>query len=111
MASARDTDPELKRLRNLLGAWSEVFSAGATIKRAIQEAREHTSNPELKNRRAALLEAIEAIAGGRGDINARALGNWITRNKGRIVDGLCFQEDGLSHHATLWKVIRHPDRG
>ena len=52
MASARDTDPELKRLRNLLGAWSEAFSGGATIKRAIQEAREHTSNPELKDRTA-----------------------------------------------------------
>jgi hypothetical protein len=106
MAAARDTDPELKRLCNLLGAWSEAFPAGATIKRAIQEAREHTSNPQLKDRRAAFLEAIEAIAGERGDIiNARVLGNWIARHKGRIVDARCFEEAGTTRRATLWKVV------
>jgi hypothetical protein len=106
MAAARDTDPELKRLCNLLGVWCEAFPAGATIKRAIQEAREHTTNPELKDRRAVLLEAMEAIAGERGDIiNARVLGNWIARHKGRIVDGLCFEEAGTTRRATLWKVV------
>jgi len=107
MAAARDTDPDLKRLRNLLGAWSELFPGAAIIKRAIQEAREHTKDRQLRESRAALMEAFGEIAGERGgEINARALGKWITRHKGRIVDALCFEEDGISHHATLWKVTR-----
>jgi len=107
MAAARDTDPELKQLRNLLGAWHELFPTAVTIKRAIEEARTYAgNNPDLQARRAALLEAMEAIAADRrGDINARVLGIWITRHKGRIVDGLCFEEDGVSHHTTLWKVV------
>jgi hypothetical protein len=34
----------------------------------------------------------------------RTLGNWIARHKGRVVDGLCFEETGTSQRATLWKV-------
>jgi len=106
MAAARDTDPDLIRMRNLLGAWSDIFPGAVTVKRAIQEARQHTKdNPSLADQRAALLEAIEAIAADRGDINARTLGNWIARHKGRILDERCFEEDGASKRAILWKVV------
>jgi hypothetical protein len=108
MAAARDTDPELRRLRSLLGSWRDLFPVGAaTIKRVAEEARQYTKDdPDLATKRTALLEAIEAIALDRHDLNFRTLGNWIARHKGRVVDGLCFEEDGVSHHATLWKVTR-----
>jgi hypothetical protein len=109
MAAAGDTDPDLIRMRNLLGAWSDIFTGAVTVKRAIQEARQHTKdNAVLADQRAALLEAIEAIAAERGDINARTLGKWLARHKGRILDKMCFEEDGTSKRATLWKVCPHP---
>ena len=106
MAGVRDTDPDLKRLRLLLNVWSELLPSAASIKRAVQEAREYTRDPDLGRRRAALFEALEAVAGERGNINHRILGNWLARHKGRVVGDLRFEEAGESHHATLWKVAR-----
>ena len=109
IAAARDTDPDLMRLRRLLGAWHDLFppTSSATLKRVVQEARLYTKdNQDLADKRAALLSAVEEIAREGNDINLRTLGNWIARHRGRVVDGLRFEEDGVSHHATLWRITR-----
>jgi hypothetical protein len=108
IASARDTDPTLKRLRRILPAWRALFPGSATVKRAVQEAQTHTNgydNPELAEQRANLLDVFQDIAQERNDINQRRLGKWIAQHKDRVVDSLCFQDQGDRQHATLWKVV------
>ena len=110
IASARDTDPTLKRLRRLLPAWRALFPDSAvTVKRALEEAnRTYTTGAdasELKAQRADLLDTFQDIAQERNEINVRRLGNWIAAHKGRVVDNLCFQDQGDRQHATLWKVV------
>lgn len=106
MAAARDTDPDLRRLRALLHAWHPLFSTGATLKRVIAEARLLAPREKI-DQRSALLEAIEAIALVRNDIDTRVLGKWLARHKGRVVDGLRLEESGEKRHATMWAVAKH----
>src|SRR5262249_55913165 len=86
MTDTRETDPELRQLRGLIKSWAALFTSAATVRRAVEEAREHTADEELKNQRAALLESLESIAGERHDINTRRVGWFLARHKGRVVD-------------------------
>jgi hypothetical protein len=40
----------------------------------------------------------------RGGLNAKRLGNWLRKHKGRIVNGMKFVEDGESHLGVWWKL-------
>jgi putative DNA primase/helicase len=40
----------------------------------------------------------------RGGLNAKRLGNWLRKHKGRIVNGMKFVEDGESHLGMWWKL-------
>jgi uncharacterized protein (UPF0147 family) len=107
MDSTREADPELKKLGALLGAWSDMFRAPRTIKRAIQEASTSTydvNDEALQAKRGALLEAMEDIAGDRNSINKRMLGNWISSKVNRVVNGLRFENHGTAQNFTLWSV-------
>ena len=92
MNATRQTDPDLKKLAALLATWCDLFPSACTVKRALQEARAFTMNDEpLMQKRAALLEAMEDIAGDRNEINQRKLGNWLGARANRVVNGLRFK--------------------
>jgi hypothetical protein len=44
------------------------------------------------------------IAGEHGKLNNKRLGRWISRNAGRIVDGLKFERDSGTRSAEAWRV-------
>lgn len=105
MKAARDADPELKKLDALLSAWRDLFPSACTIKRAVEETRAFTKDDEpLNQKRAALLDAMEDVAGDRNGINTRQLGKWISDKANRIVNGLRFENHGTAHHAVLWQA-------
>jgi hypothetical protein len=63
-------------------------------------------DPDLTHQRNALLDALDAIAGERNDINTRRLGNWLASHKGRVIDGLRFEEVESKRGVAMWLVSR-----
>ena len=105
MVSARADDPVISTLSALLHSWNEAlgeheFTAGKVKERS--EQRDSFSNLTNGDLHRALVEA----AGDRsGAINSRALGHYLARHKGRIVDGLKLVGAVDSHSKqNVWKV-------
>lgn len=102
METARAEDPATSNLRTLLAAWSEALgSADRTAGRIIERAESYGQDaaPDLR-------QALLAVAEGhRGEISAKRLGHYLTRHKGRIIDGLRLV-DGEDAHAKqrTWAV-------
>jgi putative DNA primase/helicase len=89
------TDPVREALRALLGAWHAQFDdVGATVKAAIDAA---TRSPDLR-------AAMEAVAGDKGGINARVLGNFISKHERRIEGGLRFERARARGGVTYWRA-------
>lgn len=89
------TDPVREALRALLGAWHAQFDdAGVTVKAAIDAA---TRSQDLR-------AAMEAVAGDKGGINARVLGNFIARHERRIEGGLRFERGRSRGGVAYWRA-------
>jgi putative DNA primase/helicase len=105
METARAEDPELIALGELLSAWSAAFGSEWRNRRTVPDAlhaiEERTVTTggechdpyERAHQYPQLREAIVAISP-RGKPDARSLGRWLRRNKGRIVGGLRFDGRG-----------------
>ena len=92
MNAIRETDPDLQKLFALLTAWHDLLPSACTIKRALEEARSSSKDDEqLKQRRVALIEAMEDVASDRNNINPRKLGKWISDRANKIINGLRFE--------------------
>ena len=116
MASAREEDPELVALGDILAGWIEAFGADwknrhtvPEVLRAIEE-RTFTSDGNVHGdydrpyRYPELRDAILAISA-RSKSDAKTVGKWLRRNKGRIVAGKRFDGRGDDHgHAIHWWV-------
>jgi hypothetical protein len=89
------SDPVRESLRALLAAWHKQFGNGrATIKAAIDAGAK-----EL-----VLQDAMEAIAGEKGGINARRLGRFISKHERRIEGGLRFERESGHGSAVYWRA-------
>ena len=100
METARADDPDLDRLANVLAAWGDDIGTGTDCRRtvaqvlaAIEERDQVPSGnddgSDRPYRYQALRDAIFAV-GYRGRVDARSIGNFLRRNKMRIVAGLRF---------------------
>ncbi|MFZ2633868.1 MAG: hypothetical protein WA081_19720 [Desulfosalsimonadaceae bacterium] len=92
--SAFEADPETAKIGSLAAAWFDVFGdAPATVAACISAANEYDGGTynSAHRRHPALFDAIDEIAGDRGNINPRRLGRWIERQRDRIIDGLSFE--------------------
>ena len=94
METARAEDPELDGLRRVIAAWLEAI--GPTIPQTAGQLRDHAemkksdydyggagtfAHPEFR-------DALLSIAyGSGGSINAKALGRWLSRYRGRVING------------------------
>jgi hypothetical protein len=116
MEQAREDDPELTTLRQVIGAWHAHYAdSPQTGSRAADEAlaAERDENGDMQFARPDLREALMQIAGERNAINTRRLGNWLSKFEGRIVRMetptkatamLRFKRDGSVAGVKLWKV-------
>lgn len=91
MEAAREDDPELADLREVLGLWQQHvgLDASVTALRLSERACERSFNG-LDNEWAApeFRDALLRIAGERGQVNTRRLASWIRNREGRIVLGV-----------------------
>lgn len=110
MEAAREEDPELNTLRDLLHGWKTALgSYDQTVRNAVDAAnlRPLTDDgrpgelqwPEFR-------ESLLAIAGVRGVIDTLRLGKWLAHREGRIVDGLRLRRGARDTHAkqVRWRV-------
>ena len=92
-ASAENRDPVREKLKHLMAAWHDAF-----------EQEEKTLAEVVKHAPEVLREAMQAIAGEKGEINMRSLGRFISKHEGRIEDGKRFEKGELARTGTRWRV-------
>jgi len=89
----RADDPALEALRNVIVAWRSAFATAATVKEAVNADDE------------ALRDALMEVAGtNSGSISARKVGNYLSKHRDRIVDGLQLRHMGVRKRAAVWTV-------
>jgi hypothetical protein len=96
-----DQDPERAQLGAVLDAWYQAFKTKAmTVSEAIREAE------QSKNINSALYDALQDVAGARGVISNRYLGQWLASMAERIVNGFRLRRGGHDTHkkAVRWRV-------
>jgi hypothetical protein len=107
-----ESDPEYEALNSLLMAWSDRFrSESRTVKRAIEDLDAYTVYDKEAGREVVdpkWRDIHSALAGldKQGRINARSIGNALSRWKGRVIGGKCFVTDIKPDRtgAKLWCV-------
>ena len=115
MKIAREEDPELVALRGMLSAWAEVFGVGWENRKTLKEAIEAVEkfNPcgpyeQPRPQHPALRSAVFSIAKGQ-KADARQLGNWVRRYKGRYVGNLRFNNKSEDKGGSEWWIERGED--
>ena len=112
----READPRRTHLQALAAAWREVFrSEQVTVAQIIKIAGEHR-RPDSYDGHAEfaheeLREALLAVAGQGGSISGRALGEWLSKNKDRVVDGWRFEHNGTRQNVAVWALADEPAVG
>jgi putative DNA primase/helicase len=111
MEKARASDPKLEAMRAVMHQWQEVIGEDTTITVAdvIKRANEtDLGSPSYKPDYAheALREALMNAAGYNGMINGRSLGKWLGERKDKILDGMKFCQNGVSHGSAKWQLVR-----
>ncbi|WP_158803965.1 PriCT-2 domain-containing protein [Acidisoma sp. L85] len=109
MEMARDDDPELEGIREVMDNWRLTLGTdeGFTSKDAIDTADEmvKSDNGILEgHKHPEWRECLLKIAGERGRIDVRLLGNWLRDNAGRIVEGHRFHKIGTNQRSAVWQL-------
>ncbi|MBV8096592.1 MAG: hypothetical protein JO110_25790 [Acetobacteraceae bacterium] len=108
--AARDDDPELGALRQVLILWQACFGERAMTARQVADSvagfdPNGFGGARLLDLRNALAEGN--VAGVRGTVDATRLGYWLRKVKGRIANGIRFTTDGIDRSGvTKWSVVK-----
>lgn len=105
--AAREDDPELSALRDVVTGWAAVIGGReATVREVLEVATSRAESvmgepsdfqyPDFR-------EALLAVAGFKGSIDGTRLGNWLRARAGRIVDGRRIQKGSRDSHTKLAK--------
>ncbi|HEV7266378.1 MAG TPA: hypothetical protein VGN83_15875 [Falsiroseomonas sp.] len=112
MEAAREDDPDLTELREILGLWHASFGKDDyTTSEVVQQVslREETKMGEPTDyRHPDLRDALLRIFGERGEINTKKMGNWLRAKEGRIAEGLRIRRGTIDPHKKVqrWMVAR-----
>ena len=118
MEQARDDDPELGELRDVMVQWMQHIglnvesTAKALVRIADLKQRDDDTGRQLQDyANPELRDSLSAVAGGRGGIDTARFGRWLRSRKGRIVSigtknsmRVRFRTGGLSEGAARWKL-------
>ena len=112
MEKAREDDPELTELRQVIGAWHYHFGDAPSTARSVAD---HACGSDMESAHAGLRDALMAVAGERGGVNCKRLGRWLLKHEGRIVrikkddqtpgQELRFKRHGIIAGIVCWKVV------
>ena len=119
MDAARDDDPELGELRDVMAQWQQHIGpdTDAPAKALVQLAdlRKHDEDAGFRLQEYAnpdLRDTLMAVAGNRGAIDASRFGKWLRGKKGRVVTLLIrkerrrvrFEAHGLTEGVARWRL-------
>lgn len=117
MEAAREDDPELGELTEMMNAWHGAFgntpttsrTAIETAQRKVAKADENGDFPQYAPATELcfpdLHAAISAVASVRGTaLDATKLGSWLRAREGRIVGKQRFKRDGTTQGSARWKL-------
>jgi putative DNA primase/helicase len=112
MDKARADDPQTQALAELLSQWvGAIGNHGVSVKRVIEIAIKRKPQnggdlnaPELEN--PDFREALLVVAGDHGAISSMRLAKYLSKNKGKIINGLRIEPDITVAHggAARWCV-------
>lgn len=114
MDAAREDDPELTELREIVGLWRERLGidTGLTARdiadtascRVQDDHGNWTSELVMPD----LFDALIRVAGERGAINTKRLGKWLLARERRIVDGLRLRRAAQKAHGGVvrWQLSK-----
>jgi putative DNA primase/helicase len=106
MTATRADDPERINLRAVVSAWAVAVGHGPNTQLSTGELVDVACSANPNDKEMSLQKALLAVASvrGRNEIDARALGRWLGRNRGRVIDGLKIadQEDSHSKQRRWW---------
>lgn len=116
METAREDDPELSQLREVVSAWNDAVGSDALNCRAVislatskmpkadSEGDYSPYTAASEPRFPAFAEILSQLAGFRGEISPARLGKWLSSKEGRIVGGRRFQKDGVTDGSVRWRL-------
>ena len=115
MRAARDDDPELNELREVIEAWRGAFGSTPTICRdVLRAATEKVAKPDdnpyaplTESRFPGLHDVLMRVAGVRGAPDPARLGRWLLSREGRMVGVERFKRDGTTAGSARWKLVGH----
>jgi putative DNA primase/helicase len=109
MKVARDDDPELADLGEMLGQWHACFGPAPVSARDVLDAA--TKCSVSKTGKPAVLvypdlnDVLFRIAGGKDGISTKRLGRWLMEREGRVVADQRFKRAGNGHGGVvLWRA-------
>jgi putative DNA primase/helicase len=105
---SRSDDPIINSLRTVIAAWDTTVGTNnpLTAGELKDEALKPSSDPHL----AQAFCSIAAPRGRSNEIDAQRLGRWLSRYRGRIVDGLKIFGNNDTHSKQMrWWLARHEE--
>ena len=108
--AVRGGDPRLETLAAVIEQWRTVIGARpVTVRELIDLAtKTHQAGGYLAEKELHypdFREALLAVAGRGGAINGQALGNWLGRNRGRIIGRLKIERHGVCQGNAKWQLM------
>jgi putative DNA primase/helicase len=102
----KKSDPRRSEVASVIGQWRAVIrSESVTVAQVIKQASEtRLSSDGSEFVHPDFRDALLAVAGRRGAINSRSLGNWLAAHKDRIVSGSWFADMGTRQNAAVWSL-------
>jgi hypothetical protein len=92
-------DPESQLLGHFMSEWEDRFGATPMMVRELVS-QVSTLRPEVDG----LAEIMDEIAGERGKVNNKKLGQWLKRSAGKVVDGRRIVRMPRTRNAENWRV-------
>ena len=116
MEEAREDDPELTDLREMMAAWHEAFGSDpAPVRKAVEAATTMVGQTDAEGdvpaygatmvyHRPELRDVFLRLSGGRAVIDATRIGRWLLGHENRIVGKQRFKRNGVTDGALRWKL-------
>jgi hypothetical protein len=103
METARADDPVLGNLRAVVAAWCAAIGTNNPL--SAGDLKEEALKPSSDMNLAKALYAVAAPPGRSHEIDAKRLGHWLSRNRGRIVDGIKVLGEKDAHSKQIrWRL-------
>ena len=117
MEAARDEDPERIAVRELFGHWREHlalsngYTSNAIIKTACEKGPGSSFDYNVQEFRAPeFRDLLLRQAGEGGAVNSRRLGKWLSRIKGRVIDGHRIEVKEDTKHGNRFALCTNEPR-